>query len=87
MAVVVFCLGSNAMLLNSLSYFIYRIQEERGRLIGLVSCPVTWWRGEWVGLTLGISLLPILKNLFQHHTNGFDLLKLPHYTTSGTFII
>lgn len=39
--------------------------QEKGKLLGMVGCSLTWWRGEWLGLTIGISLAPVLRRLIR----------------------
>jgi hypothetical protein len=33
------------------------------RLAGMVVCSLSWWRGEWVGFTMGVALQPIVSRL------------------------
>jgi len=29
----------------------------------MVVCSLSWWRGEWVGFTLGVSLGPVVRRV------------------------
>ncbi|XP_069681475.1 peroxisomal leader peptide-processing protease [Periplaneta americana] len=42
-----------------------RSGRQRRRLVGMVLCSLSWWRGEWVGFTLGVALRPVLRRLLM----------------------
>ncbi|GFG36532.1 hypothetical protein Cfor_06158 [Coptotermes formosanus] len=35
----------------------------------MVACSLSWWRGEWVGFTMGVSLAPVVRRMFLTDTN------------------
>jgi hypothetical protein len=43
--------------------FLSRDGKLKHRLIGMVVCSLSWWRGEWVGFTMGVVLQPIVSRL------------------------
>ncbi|PSN44302.1 hypothetical protein C0J52_09292 [Blattella germanica] len=39
--------------------------EVKSDLVGMVICSLCWWKGEWVGFTLGVSLKSAVHDLLQ----------------------
>ncbi|XP_063227436.1 peroxisomal leader peptide-processing protease isoform X2 [Bacillus rossius redtenbacheri] len=49
---------------------IFSAAEGDRRLVGVVACSLAWWRGEWVGFTLGVLLAPVLDQALRGRTPG-----------------
>jgi hypothetical protein len=43
--------------------FCFRDGKLNRRLVGMVVCSLSWWRGEWVGFTMGVALQPVVRRL------------------------
>jgi len=43
--------------------FCFRDGKLHRHLVGMVVCSLSWWRGEWVGFTLGVSLGPVVRRV------------------------
>lgn len=37
--------------------------RENLLLVGIVLSSLSWWKGEWIGLTLGVSICSVLRRL------------------------
>lgn len=57
--------------------FCFRDGKLDRHLVGMVVCSLSWWRGEWVGFTLGVTLAPVVHRV---------LLPDPHATSSMSLI-
>lgn len=57
--------------------------EKLGRhLIGMVLCSISWWRGEWIGFTLGVALQPVVHRLLSDASLSKSLPLMPPDTSS-----
>ncbi|PNF40608.1 hypothetical protein B7P43_G05927 [Cryptotermes secundus] len=46
-----------------ISVTVQKDGKLKRRLVGMVVCSLSWWRGEWVGFTMGVALQPIVRRL------------------------
>ncbi|KAJ9595470.1 hypothetical protein L9F63_013334, partial [Diploptera punctata] len=53
-----------------------RDKKSKVYLIGMVVCSLSWWRGEWVGFTLGVALKAAVHHCIHETTPSYSISSL-----------
>lgn len=59
--------------------------ESKRKLLGIAVSSLSWWKGEWIGLTLGVNIVPLLQNLLLFRRDEIIYHQFSNEVLYGNF--